>query len=241
MEWAADTAAAAALLGAAGGLLVPRLIAAVPEPDEPLEPLTPDEGPKEPYADIAAHPGLTWKAASASAVACGLIGLTVGREWALLFLLPLVPVSIALSVIDWHTRLLPTRMIRPTYAGLVALVVVCWLVTRDTDDVVRAGWGFVVAGVLFFILWFVHPRGMGFGDVRLSGILGIALGYLGWGPLLVGVYAGFLLGGVGGGLLSLLRIVERRAFPFGPFMIVGALVGIVAGDVIWSGLAPGLQ
>jgi leader peptidase (prepilin peptidase)/N-methyltransferase len=68
--------------------------------------------------------------------------------------------------------------------------------------------------------------------VRLSGVLGIALGYLGWGPLLVGIYAGFLVGGLGGALLSSLRIVERRSYPFGPFMFVGALVGGVWGETV---------
>ena len=70
------------------------------------------------------------------------------------------------------------------------------------------------------------------GDVRLSGVLGLVLGYLGWGPLLVGVYAGFLLGGVGGGLLTLLRVVDRKAYPFGPFMLLGALVGVLWGSSI---------
>ena len=78
---------------------------------------------------------------------------------------------------------------------------------------------------------------MGYGDVRLSGVLGIALGYLGWAELLTGVYAGFLIGGVGGLLLSALRIVDRKAYPFGPFMLVGALVGVLAGPYVaaWYG------
>jgi leader peptidase (prepilin peptidase)/N-methyltransferase len=60
-------------------------------------------------------------------------------------------------------------------------------------------------------------------------VLGIALGWLGWAELLSGVYAGFLLGGVGGLLLSALRLVDRRAYPFGPFMLVGALLGVLVG------------
>ena len=72
------------------------------------------------------------------------------------------------------------------------------------------------------MLWYIHPRGLGYGDVRLSGILGIALGWVGYGrELVVGIYAAFLLGGVGGALLSRLRIVDRKGFPFGPFMFVG--------------------
>ena len=73
---------------------------------------------------------------------------------------------------------------------------------------------------------------MGYGDVRLAGLLGIALGWLGWSELLTGVYAGFLLGGVGGLALSLLRLVDRRAYPFGPFMLLGALVGVLAGPAV---------
>ena len=222
-----------------GGLLVPTLIRRVPEPEPEPEP-EPDGGggvgggvaPKEPYATIAALPGLAWRSAVASALAGALVGATVGLAWPLLFLVPLVPVGVALALVDWRTRLLPTRIIAPTYVVVVTLVVLAWVLSGDTDDLVRAGWGWLVYGGSFFVLWFLHPRGLGYGDVRLSGVLGIALGYLGWGELLVGLYAGFLLGGVGGGLLSWLRIVERRAFPFGPFMLVGALLGIVVGPPV---------
>ena len=53
------------------------------------------------------------------------------------------------------------------------------------------------------------------------------------------MYAGFLLGGVLGGLLSVLRIVERKGFPFGPFMLLGALVGLLWGEPLWSSLVSG--
>jgi leader peptidase (prepilin peptidase) / N-methyltransferase len=86
------------------------------------------------------------------------------------------------------------------------------------------------------VLWFVYPPGLGYGDVRLAGVLGIALGYLGWGELLVGVYAGFLLGGIIGALLRATRLVRQRHVPFGPFMVLGALVGIVWGAELWSHL-----
>ncbi|WP_341926793.1 A24 family peptidase [Nocardioides psychrotolerans] len=222
------------------GLFVPHLIDRVPEPTpDPERATDPDQTTKEPYAAIAALPGLAWRAAVASALAGALVGAAVGPTWSLLFLLPLVPVGVALAVIDWRTMLLPTRIVAPSYVLVVALVVVAVALGGDVDDLVRAGWGWVVYGGSFFVLWFIHPRGLGYGDVRLAGVLGIALGHLGWGELLVGLYAGFLLGGVGGGLLSVLRIVERRAFPFGPFMLVGALVGIVVGapvlDAVFGG------
>ncbi|WP_121251030.1 prepilin peptidase [Nocardioides ferulae] len=245
------TALLAALACGGAGLLVPALIARIPEPSPvPVDELDPGTGTppeaaaeppaaKEPYAAIAALPGLRWRSAAAGAAAGGLLGGALGPDWALLVVLPLVPVSVALAVVDWRTRLLPTRVIAPTYLLTILAVLVAGAAGRDGDDVVRAFWGWLVAGGLFFLLWFVHPRGLGYGDVRLAGVLGIALGSLGWGPLLVGVYAGFLLGGLGGGLLSLLRIVERRAFPFGPFMLVGALVGVLWGEPVLAGLVGG--
>ena len=223
----------AALVGvvcAGLGLLVPGLIAWIPEPDEP-------DDAKEPYAEIAARSGLRWRAALASGLAGGALGAGVGPGWPLVHLIPLVPVGVALAIVDWRTRLLPTRVIAPSYAVVVVGVLVGWVATRDTDNLVRAGWGWLVAGGLYWLMWRIYPRGMGYGDVRLSGVLGIALGQLGWGPLLVGVYAGFLLGGVIGGLLSLIRVVERKGYPFGPFMLVGALVGILWGEPVLSAFA----
>ncbi|MCR6033775.1 prepilin peptidase [Nocardioides sp. zg-579] len=250
---AAAAAGALALLCGALGLLVPALVARIPEPEPSTVHAGADgadradgadgagleEEPKEAYADIARSPGLAWKAALASAVAGAVVGWAVGADWDLLPLVPLVPVSVALAVVDWRTRLLPTKVIAPTYLVTIALTLLTWLVTRETDDLVRAFWGWLVAGGIFFALWFVHPRGLGYGDVRLAGLLGIALGHLGWGELLVGVYGGFLLGGLGGGLLSLLRVVERRAFPFGPFMLLAALLGIWIGAPVLDGLATG--
>lgn len=246
--WYPLAGAVMAVIGAVLGWFVPTLVARIPEPEPevpadeagaagegPAEPETQSVGPsepeepKEPYAAIAALPGLTWKSALASAVTAGLVGMRVGWDPALLVWAYLVPVGVALAVVDWRTRLLPTKVIAPSYAVVVALTLLAGTMSGDWDSVVRAGWGWLIAGGTFFVLWFVYPRGMGYGDVRLSGLLGIALGYLGWGQLVTGVYAGFLLGGVGGLLLSLLRIVDRKAYPFGPFMLVGAVVGVLAG------------
>lgn len=248
-----------AVLGAVSGWFVPRLIAWIPEPEPEDEPAgeesaherdeadttappeepAPEEPPKELYADIAALPGLAWKSALATAVVGGLLGWSVGLETPLLFLAYLAPVGVALSVVDWRTRLLPTKVIAPSYAVVVVLAVVAALPGQDWDDLRRAALGWAISGGTFLLMWIVYPKGMGYGDVRLSGVLGIALGYLGWGPLLVGIYAGFLLGGLGGGLLSLLRVVERKSYPFGPFMFVGAVVGVVWGETVARAYMPG--
>jgi len=252
MTWYLETAAVSAAVGLVSGLGVPALIARVPEPvsaddkideadaevpeelGQTLDKVAPvdevAEQPKEPYASIAATPGLRRGAAAAGAVLAGLLGAKVGWDWDLLLLLYLVPVGIALAVIDWRTRLLPTWIIAPSYFVVIALALVGVVVMQDGSDLMRAGWGWAISGGTFLLLWLIYPKGMGYGDVRLSGVLGIVLGHLGWGPLLLGVYAGFLLGGIGGVVLSALRIVERKAYPFGPFMLLGAVVGVLWGD-----------
>lgn len=241
-----------AALGLVSGWFVPVLVRRIPEPapepepepepavherDEadttaPPEEPAPEPEPKELYADIAELRGLAWKCALATAVVGALLGWAVGWATPLLFLAYLAPVGVALSVVDWRTRLLPTKVIAPSYAVVVVLAVVAALPAQDWDDLRRAGFGWLVSGGTFLLMWLIYPKGMGYGDVRLSGVLGIALGYLGWGPLLVGIYAGFLVGGLGGGLLSVLRIVERRSYPFGPFMFVGAVIGVVWGETV---------
>jgi leader peptidase (prepilin peptidase) / N-methyltransferase len=241
------TAAVSGALGLVTGALVPRLIAAVPEPepDAPEEPDGPDatadpsverepEEPKEPYADIAARPGLLWTCAAAAAVSAAALGLVLGWSLALLVVLPLVPVGVALSVIDWRTRLLPTWLIAPAYAVTVVLILAAWLLgAPDRHDLLRAGLGWLVYGGLFFVLWVVYPRGLGYGDVRLSGVLGLALGWVGWNVLLLGIWSGILLGGILGALVAL--ATRRRDNPFGPFMLLGALVGLVLGPLLGSG------
>lgn len=236
--WNATAGLVLAMAGAVLGWFVPRLIARIPEPapesagEEAGSAPEAETEVKERYDAIAARPGLRWKCAVASAVVAGLLGWRLGWTWSLLPVLYLVPVGVALAVVDWRTRLLPTKVIAPSYAVVAALTLVAAALTGDWDSALRGVWGWLVAGGTFFVLWFVYPKGMGYGDVRLSGLLGIVLGHLGWAELLTGVYAGFLLGGVGGLLLSALRIVDRKAYPFGPFMLVGAVLGVLAGPAV---------
>ena len=247
------TALVTGLAGVAAGALVPRLIAWLPEPvptetgdaatgdadtgdADTGDADTGDAGPeeaKELYVDVAARPGLTWKAALASGVSAALLGLVLGWVPSLLVLLPLVPVGVALAVVDWRTRLLPTRLIAPAYVVTLVAVLVAWVADgRQVHDLERTGLGWLVYGGMFFLLWFVYPRGLGYGDVRLAGVLGLALGWIGWAELMLGIWAGLLLGGILGGLLAL--VVRRRDYPFGPFMLLGALLGVVLGQPVLS-------
>jgi leader peptidase (prepilin peptidase) / N-methyltransferase len=216
--------AAGGAVGAVGGAFGPRVVAALPEPADPD-----DAEDKVSYRRLAEVRGLAVAMATAAACVCGLLAWALGWSPALPMWLYLGVAGVVLAYVDWRTRLLPTRLIAPSYAVVVASAVLASALSGDWAALGRAGLGWLVAGGLFFALWFVYPKGMGYGDVRLSGVLGIALGWLGWAELVVGVYAGFLLGAVGGGLLALLRVVDRRRYPFGPFMLVGAVVGVLAG------------
>lgn len=239
-----------AMLTVLGGLLVPTLIRRLPEP-EPTEVPTPgeeetaaqrvlrEEGPKELYADVAARPGLRLIAALVSGVAGALVGLVLGFEPVLVALVPLVPVGVALGVVDLRTRLLPSRVVIPATVAVLGLGLLSWPLTGDPADLVRALIGLVVARSAFWLLWAIRRAGMGFGDVRLAALLGFVLAYRGWAELAVGLYAGLLLFGLPGLAVALLRrdrSLLKKAVPYGPFMLLGALVGILAGGPILAGL-----
>ena len=90
----------------------------------------------------------------------------------------------------------------------------------------------------YFAIAFLYPGGMGFGDVKLAGLLGLYLGWLGWAEVGIGTFAGFLLGGLTGAVLLLARRAGRRtALPFGPAMLAGALVAVFLASPIatWYG------
>ena len=228
----------AALVAGLGGLLVPRLIARVPEPapkatgedDAPS-----DEPPKRLYADIASRPGLGWRSAVVSAVAAALVGAATGLDWPLLWLVPLTPVAVALSLVDWHTRLLPRVVVVPATLAAIVVVTVVGLATGEREALVRALVAMVLARSFFWVLWFVRSAGMGFGDVRLAAPVGLVLGWTGWGALAIGLWASFMLFVVPALVVLLARrdrSLLKRSFPFGPFMVGGALVGLVWGTAL---------
>src|SRR5262249_59487883 len=83
------------------------------------------------------------------------------------------------------------------------------------------------------VLRLVSPRSMGFGDVKLAFVLGLALGWLGWGELVLGLFCGFLAGAlVGTVLIAVRRRGRKDHLPFGPFLAFGTLVVLLWGDVL---------
>jgi leader peptidase (prepilin peptidase)/N-methyltransferase len=138
-----------------------------------------------------------------------------------------------LALIDLDSRRLPDAIVLPSYVVLAVLLVAASTWRHELADLERAAVGGAALYCFYFAIAYAYPAGMGFGDVKLSGLLGMVLGYLSWGSLLVGGFAGFVLGSiVGVAVLAFWGGTRKTALPFGPFMIAGALVGIFAGDAL---------
>ncbi|AZH78936.1 prepilin peptidase [Microbacterium sp. Y-01] len=142
----------------------------------------------------------------------------------------LLGVGAWLTVIDVRTHRLPNRIVLPTLAGLLALAVVDALVAGRSASLVRALLGMVILGGLYAGLRAISPAGMGGGDVKLAAVIGLVLGWHGWQALLVGAASAFVLGALHALLLLALRKADRSTrIAFGPWMIAGAVLGVVLG------------
>jgi leader peptidase (prepilin peptidase)/N-methyltransferase len=143
----------------------------------------------------------------------------------------LIAVGVALSVIDLDLKRLPNALTLPSYPVLAVLLGLASVIHADWWALVRAVAGMAAYYGVLFVLAVAIPKGMGFGDVKLAGVLGMALGWLGWAELISGFFLAFLYGAV----VSLVLIAVRRAgrkstVPFGPFLVAGAITAILGGQ-----------
>jgi len=156
--------------------------------------------------------------------------------WALPAFLYLAAVSVALAAIDIDLRRLPDRIVLPSIVVGIVLLAVATFGADDWGLLVRALVGGAVLFAFYFALVLAYPRGMGFGDVKLAALLGLYLGWMGWDALIVGAFAAFLIGGVFAIVLVLVKRANgKTAIPFGPWMLLGAWVGIFLGSDIATG------
>jgi leader peptidase (prepilin peptidase) / N-methyltransferase len=170
-----------------------------------------------------------------TAVLFALTALRFGWSWELPAFLVLAGAAMLLAVIDLQHRLLPDRVVLPTLAGGSLLLAGAALAEQAGSPLLRAALGAVVLFTAFLVLALISPRSLGMGDVKLAALLGLYLGWLGWGVLLLGAAAGFVVQAVVAlGLLAARRIGLRGELPFGPSMLVGAAVVIG-----WSALLLG--
>lgn len=155
---------------------------------------------------------------------------------ALVAFLYLAAVTVGLAVIDLDTHTLPNRIVLPAYVVGGLLLVASAVLAADYEALLRAVIGLATLGGGYLLLATLYAGGMGFGDVKLAGVLGMFLGFLGWGELLVGAFGAFVLGGVFAVILVVGKRANRKSgIPFGPWMLAGAWAGILFGDALWRG------
>jgi leader peptidase (prepilin peptidase) / N-methyltransferase len=167
----------------------------------------------------------------ATAVLFALVALRFGAAWELPAFLAVAGAGVLLAVIDLRHRLLPNRVVVPAAGATAVLLLGAAAASGAWDDLLRAGLGAVVLFAVFLFMALVSPGALGMGDVKLAGLLGLLLGWLGWGAVLVGAAAGFVVqAAVALLLLATRRVGLRAELPFGPAMLLGAAVAVG-----WSG------
>jgi leader peptidase (prepilin peptidase)/N-methyltransferase len=141
---------------------------------------------------------------------------------------------LAISVIDLKHYIVPNRILIPLTATAVPLLAFAVLgKDAGVEDFVRGLLGAAVGLTVMFVLNLISPRGMGMGDVKMSFPLGLYLGFLGWGEVVLGFFAAFLLGAlVGLALIALKRRGRKDAVPFGPFLAAGTVIAALWGEPI---------
>jgi prepilin signal peptidase PulO-like enzyme (type II secretory pathway) len=137
----------------------------------------------------------------------------------------------ARAVLEVDPLLHPALAILATIA--IVMVILSAIANGANGEWLRALAGGLALFLFYFLLWLIYPAGMGFGDVKLAGVLGLYLGFLGWGSVVIGGFLGFALGGlVGGGLMLARRAGRKSMIPFGPFMLAGAFLAVFWGEIL---------
>ncbi len=225
----ASTVATALLVAAVSAVMcwaLPRVIAALPERD-PDDELT--------YAGIATARGVRPALAAVGAVVGGVLGWARAGEPDVVAFAVLGVLGVGMGYVDLRRHLLPDRFTVP--ALLTGALLLAGAAAAGGVD----GWtgyarAWACAGgllLVYLLMALVYPAGLGLGDVKLAGALGLHLGWLGWWGPVVGTFAAFLIGGaVGVVLLVAGRATRRSAVPFGPSMLLGALLAVVLGEQV---------
>lgn len=161
------------------------------------------------------------------------VAARVGLSWSLPGFLLFAWMLLVLSVIDARTRRIPNALTYPLTPVLTALLVAAALLEGAPGVALRVMLGGLSAFAALLLLALASPRGMGMGDVKLAASIGAALGYLGWGHIVVGIFGGFLYGGLTALLLMALRRRGRKdLLPFGPYLAAGALTALLYGQPV---------
>lgn len=166
------------------------------------------------------------------ALAAGVLGgagsAVVGSGWNVPLVVVLAAFGVLLGAVDARSKLLPNVLLLRFAACTAPLLVLAGAATGDWASLLGAVAGGAALFTLYFLLALISPGGMGMGDVKLSAILGLLGGWAGATAWLGTLLGGFLLGGLAGaGVLLLRRGSRGSTFPFGPGMLLAAFASFV--------------
>jgi leader peptidase (prepilin peptidase) / N-methyltransferase len=161
-----------------------------------------------------------------TALLCALVVIVEGAEEEAIIGIVLVLLLVPVTLIDLDHHLIPNKITYPGFVVGVALVA-----ALTPDELVESLIASAGAGGFLFVAWFLYPRGMGMGDVKLAFVLGIYLGKAVVPAMFTAFIAGALVGGI---VIARLGVKDGRkaGIPFGPWLALGGVVGLLAGDDI---------
>lgn len=163
---------------------------------------------------------------------------SIGWGWLLLPALWLIPAGVAIAAIDLRTLIVPTRIVWPALVVAVVLSLAAAIAEGQYGRLGAAAIGLCTLAVPLFLLWFLVPTGMGFGDVRLATLLGWTVGFyagtraLAALPLLVVCLSVAAIIGLVVGIVALGARGRKAKVPFGPALVAASYLCIAAAPQI---------
>ena len=174
------------------------------------------------------RPSLVISVTAAAVVIDALISSRLGATATLPAYLYLGTIGAVLAAVDATSRRLPDAIIVPSYPIAAALLTVAAAATGNWTALGRAGLAMTCLAAGYLALALARPGGMGGGDIKLAGLLGLSLGWLGWTAVTTATLAAFGLAALG---VAIRRVTGRTVLDgriaFGPYMIAGALLAVV--------------
>jgi leader peptidase (prepilin peptidase) / N-methyltransferase len=215
-------------LGLVVGTALPILLAVLPD-------RMPEDGEpvRTPYRVLASAPRLRPLLGAATGVTWGVLAASLGWAPYLPAYLWVGTLGVVMAYVDLREHRLPDPLTAAALVGGGLLLAVAAAATGEWGAYGRAWLAAVAMFGTFLALALLRPADLGLGDVKLAGVLGLVLGWQGWGVVVVGAFFGFLFGGLTGvGLMLVGRAGRRSTIPFGPFMLLGALVAVAWGHLV---------
>lgn len=159
--------------------------------------------------------------------------LTFDEVWVALMVAPFLGLMVALAVIDIRHRIIPNRVVYPSFLVFGAYIAVVG-VAGGGLDAISGVIGMLAYGGGLLLVAIVSPSGMGMGDVKLAALIGLVLGSIGLRYVAVAAGMGILLGGVAAIVALVAGASRKKAIPFGPFLAAGAVAAALVAPQISS-------